>query len=144
MDRESTFELNKPGHYEVDFVQETGFDPDQYGNVWYSVKFAGDAEAHMWLAKNKPETGAKYYGHFEMTKSGKKLRFRVDKEPDPQPHKSSWQPKNEGQVTLNMVWKNLLNTVGVPQSVDDKLKFWQMVKEHADELLALGENIHHE
>lgn len=61
------------------------WDQDQYGNTWFSVKFEEDAGTHLWLAKNKPEEGKKYYGHFEKTKSGKALRFKTDKVPDDKP-----------------------------------------------------------
>lgn len=142
---ETTFELNTPQWFELKNCQEIdGFDKDDYGNTWYNVTFQGDAETFMWLAKEQPEEGKKYWGHLELTKSGKRLRFKRDKEPEDTvrpagaTEKSAWQPKNETQVTLNMCWKNLLNVVGVPQTPYDKAKFWEMVKEHTDELLAMG------
>lgn len=141
---ETSFELNKPEWFELKNCQEIdGFDKDDYGNTWYNVTFQGDAETFMWLAKEQPEEGKKYWGHIEFTKSGKRLRFKRDKEPEDNvrpvgaTEKTSW-AKNETQVTLNMVWKNLLNVVGVPDNAGDKAKFWEMVKEHTDELLAMG------
>lgn len=83
------FELNKPDWFETDFVLEAGFDPDPHNNVWYSVKFKGDATEHLWLAKTKPEQNKSYYGHFELTKSGKKWRFKRDKEPEDEPKPSN-------------------------------------------------------
>lgn len=79
---EVEFELNKPGWYETQNVLETDFDPDQYNNQWFSVKFTCDAGTHLWLAKEKPEEHKKYYGHFEKTKSGKAYRFKRDKVPE--------------------------------------------------------------
>lgn len=142
----SDFELNKPGFYEVQNVSEIeDFDPDQYGNVWYNVKFVGDAGTHMWLAKNPPEEGKSVYGHFEKTKSGKRLRFKTDKEPEdvkrPSNAKPAFVPKNEMQVTLNMVWKNLVSILGVPDNDEDKAKFWEIVDEHTTELILMGEKL---
>lgn len=80
------FELNKLDYYTVQLVEKTlGFDKDQYGNTWFSVVFQGDATTFLWLAKNKPEVGKKYYGHLETTKSGKAVRFKTDKVPDNEP-----------------------------------------------------------
>lgn len=77
------FEENVPNWYTPKIVELIeAFEPDQYGNIWYSVVMEGDAETFMWLAKNEPEEGKKYYGHLEKTKSGKRLRFKTDKVPD--------------------------------------------------------------
>lgn len=82
----SDFTIGKVGWYETQNVAEIeDFDQDQYGNTWFNVKFVGDAGTHMMLAKEAPEEHKKYYGHFEPTKSGKRLRFKRDKEPDDQP-----------------------------------------------------------
>lgn len=76
-------ELNKPDWFETQVIVETeGFDKDQYGNTWYSVKFVGDASTFLWLAKDKPEEHKKYYGHIEATKSGKAFRFKKDSVPE--------------------------------------------------------------
>jgi hypothetical protein len=58
------------------------FEPDQYGNVWYNVKFAEHADGVLWLAKTEPMPGQKVYGHLEKTKSGKRYRFKKDPLPD--------------------------------------------------------------
>lgn len=142
MNEEPTFELNKPDYFEVQNVTEIeDFDPDQYGNIWYNVKFTGDAGTHMWLAKEAPKETQKYYGHFEKTKSGKRLRFKRDTEPeeDKPTRKGGYVPKNESQVTLNMVWKNLISVMGVPDTLQEKEKFWEVVKYHAEELILTGE-----
>lgn len=79
-------ELNKPDWFEAQAVIETpNFDKDQYGNTWYSVKFTQDATTYLWLAKEEPEEGKKYYGHVEATKSGKALRFKKDMVPEDKP-----------------------------------------------------------
>lgn len=69
-------------YYEVESVQETKFEPDQHGNRWYSVKFAGIADSCLWLAKNRPESGGKVFGFVERTKSGKGWRFRRQQVPE--------------------------------------------------------------
>lgn len=77
------FELNKSDWYIPQNIAENEFlGTDDYGNTWYSVKFQGDAGTHLWLAKEMPEEGKAYFGHFEKTKSGKSLRFKRDKEED--------------------------------------------------------------
>lgn len=144
---EGNFKPGEPGYYEVKIVTEIeDFDPDQYGNVWYNALFVGDAENYMWLAKNKPEVGNKYYGHLEPTKSGKRLRFKTDKVPEDAPR----QPQSQGQgqsnntsnnITLGLVYKTVSNIRGLPDNDNDadKSVFWEMVKEHTEELLKIGD-----
>lgn len=151
MDEDGTFELNKTGWYTTQVVLPIeGFDPDQYGNIWYNVKFSDNAETIMWLAKEAPEENKKYYGHVEKTSSGKRLRFKRDKEPEDVERpsgavqKKEWQPKNDFQITLNMVWKNMLQYFDVKSlltNVDEASIFWEAVTSHTNELLDLGENI---
>ena len=55
--------------------------------------------------------------------------------------KSTWQPRNDKQITINMVWKNMLQWFDVKKLLTDpheKQIFWQSIQEHTDELLALG------
>lgn len=85
------FELNKLGWFTVQNVEPNAFlndklDNDTYG-IWYSVKFAGDANTHLWQAKTAPVEGEKYYGHIEKTKSGKATKFRRAKKDDT-PHEA--------------------------------------------------------
>lgn len=80
------FELNKPGYYTPQLVSENDFlndklTTDQYG-MWYSVKFEGDADTYLWMAKTAPEAGKKYYGQIEKTSSGKSVKFKKLKEED--------------------------------------------------------------
>lgn len=130
----------EPSWYTVKLVSEIDeFDPDQYGNKWFNVLFEGDAETFMWLAKNEPEEGKKYYGHMEPTKSGKRFRFKTDKQPEgTQPGKFEPYKKDEKQITRNMVWKNLLGFYDA-QSLNSKSPqwddFWKAVDEHTDILL---------
>lgn len=83
---DGTFELNKPGWYEVKHAEPNEFlnsklENDTYG-IYYSVAFQGDASTFLWQAKTAPESGKKYWGHIEQTKSGKSMRFKKDKEPE--------------------------------------------------------------
>lgn len=137
----------KPAHYIVQNAEKIeGFDKDDYGNTWYNVKFQDNAETFMWLAKNQPEEGKSYYGHFEKTKSGKKMRFKRDKEPDSEaPSKPSFKPKDEKQVTKNMCWKNLLQFFDVPTmnpGTKQWKEFWALVNAHT-EMLLTGEQSGH-
>lgn len=144
---EGTFKENELGYYEVHNVAEIeDFDPDQYGNIWYNVKFTGDADTFMWLAKNKPEEGKKYYGHLEPTKSGKRLRFKTDKVPDdePKPQGAAPQPSykdNSKNITLGLVWKTIANIRGLPENDDDFAKFYEIVDSHYTELILMQEKI---
>lgn len=139
-----------PGWYEVQNVAEIeDFDPDQYNNIWYNVKFQDNAETFMWLAKERPVEGQKYYGHFEPTKSGKRLRFKRDKEPEdeekPAGTKPAYQPKqyqdNSKNITLGLVWKTLINIQGVPENDEQFAKFYETVNEHVTELIMIGEKL---
>ena len=102
-------ELDKPGYYTTQNVEETAFDPDKYDNRWYSVKFEGDAATVLWLAKEEPEEHRKYYGHFEKTKSGKALRFKRDKEPEEpgqsERPKAQWQPRDDDSIKAQFAIK---------------------------------------
>lgn len=82
------FELNVPGNYTVQNVQENEFindknseaDKAKYG-LTYWVKFSGNAETYLWATKTEPVEGKEYYGHFQTT-SGKSLRFKTDEKKD--------------------------------------------------------------
>lgn len=129
-----------PAYYTTQNVAEIeDFDKDDYGNTWYNVKFQGNAETFMWLAKEAPHEDKKYYGHFEKTKSGKRMRFKRDKEPeDGQKSAGSYKPKDEKQVTKNMAWKNLLQYYDVPTlnpGTKQWEQFWGAVDMHTDMLL---------
>lgn len=81
---DGTFELNKPGLYEAQTVMLNDFlngklTTQEYG-IYYSVKFQGDAETYLWQTKSEPEEGKKYWGHIEESKSGKSMRFKLDKQ----------------------------------------------------------------
>jgi hypothetical protein len=117
------------------------FEPDQYGNIWYNVKFQGDADTHMWLAKNKPEENKKYYGHFEKTKSGKRLRFKTDKVPEEefkaQPETAERQESINRAVALNNAVNLFTGQKDVPEGkivlkTADKFLEW-LKNEEAEE-----------
>jgi hypothetical protein len=144
MKMDSNFDLNTPGWFTSQVVAENDFlDDDQFGNKWFNVKFTGDAETFLWLAKEKPEEDKAYYGHLEKTKSGKAIRFKRDQVPDDvksptNAPKSTWQPKDEKQVTRNMVWKNLLQHFDVPSmgyNGEQWNTFWGLVDLHTEMLL---------
>lgn len=146
---DTEFELNKAGWFEVQNIEEIdGFDPDQYGNIWHNVKFTGDAGTFMWLAKNKPEEGKKYYGHLEPTKTGKRLRFKTDKVPDDEPKPSNAnQPKYQDKskdITLGMVWKIVAQIRGLPENDEEFAKFFEIVDSHLTELVMMSEKLKEE
>jgi hypothetical protein len=135
-----------PDWYELKNIAEIeDFDPDQYGNIWFNAVFVGDAATHMWLAKEKPEEGKSYYGHFDATKSGKRLRFRRDTEPeDEQRPATAPAPKsntNNPAITLGLVWKTLIGIMGVPEDDEQFARFYELVDAHASELLLMGEKL---
>lgn len=95
---EGDFTLNKLGWYTVqnvapnDFINES-LENNKYG-VYYDVKFEGDADTFLWLAKTAPEPGQKVYGHLEESKSGKSVKFRRAKKEDTPQEASSASPAN--------------------------------------------------
>lgn len=110
--QEGDFSPNKSGIYMLIHAEEIdGFDQDQFGNTWYDAQFSGDAGQFMWLAKEKPEDGKTYYGHLEPTKSGKRLRFKRDKEPETtvatgsSTSGNSYQSKDNTAITASMAVK---------------------------------------
>lgn len=116
------FELNKPDYFEFEAVELIeNFEPDDFGNRWYNAKVSGNAESLMWLAKTKPETNKKYYGHVEKTKSGQRLRFRTDKLPENAPAKSYQKsPEQEESIARAVALKAAVEVfVG---TVTDKMK----------------------
>lgn len=68
-----------PQNYHITGVEDTSFDPDQYGNRFYSIRFEGTQNSILWKTKNRPETGTTVYGHIEPSKSGKSSIFKKDK-----------------------------------------------------------------
>lgn len=135
------FSLDTPGWYEAQNIAEIdGFDKDDYGNTWYNVKFQGDAETYMWLAKNQPEEGKKYYGHLQKTSSGKKIRFKTDKVPENKPVNSGYKD-NSKSITLGMVWKTVAHIRGLPEDDEQFAKFFEIVDSHLNELLSMNEKL---
>lgn len=131
----------KPDWYEVQNVAEIeDFDPDKYGNIWYNVKFVGDAATHMWLAKEKPEEGKKYHGHFEKTKSGKRLRFKrtpkddIPEDSKPPEVKKAEQDKGDA-ITRSMVVKLAFQAfIQAEGMMPQESKHWRQIAYMADEL----------
>lgn len=145
---EGNFELDVKGWYTPQNVEENEFinnnlDNTDYG-IYYSVKFAGDAETYLWQAKTAPVPGEKYYGHIEKTKNGKSLRFKKDKtEDEASPKGASQAPykNNSNAITLGMVWKTVAGIRGLPENDSDFEKFFEIVKDHTDELVKISEKL---
>lgn len=141
------FELNKPGWYTPKIVQENGFlneklTTDQYG-IYYSVQFDGDADTYLWQAKTAPATGEKVWGHVEKSASGKSMRFKKDKLEGTPATSGGAQPyqNTSNNITLGLVYKIVAGIRGLPEPNNpaDKSVFWEMVKEHTEELISIGE-----
>lgn len=135
-----------PTNYEVQNIAEIeDFDKDQYGNTWYNVKFQGGADTYMWLAKNEPEEGKTYYGHFEPTKSGKRFRFKTDKLPEGFQKTSDKLASGTQNAYLKdvsdmryRVWHDIKDQWDVRtlhKDPSESADFWDAVDYHTDELL---------
>lgn len=122
---EGTFELNKLGWYTVQIVTPNDFlndklENDNYG-IFYSVKFEGDADTHLWQAKTAPQSGERVYGHIEKTKSGKTTKFKRAKKEDipteasrgqsTSPAKKEWQPRDDDAIRAQFAIKTAVMLV---------------------------------
>lgn len=141
---EGNFELHKPGFYTPKIVTANTFlndklTTDQYG-IYYSVQFDGDAETYLWQAKTEPVVGEKVWGHIEPSSSGKSMRFKKDKvEGQSSPGGSQPQSQNtSNNITLGLVYKTIANIRGLPDNDADSSVFWEIVKEHTEELIRIS------
>src|SRR3990167_2321253 len=141
------YELNKPDWYTPQNVAEIEeFDKDDYGNTWYAAVFEGDAETYLWLAKNQPEEGKKYYGHVEKTKSGKRLRFRTDKVPEDGPKPEGvkktldYEPSTNARWSIGMAYRAFIQVTGTPEDNDGEFPF-DAVYKHASELIKMFDKV---
>lgn len=73
--------MNESKTYYIKTVADTTFDPDAYGNKFYSVTIEGIEGGILWKTKNRPEAGP-VYGHIEKSKSGKANIFKRDQKPE--------------------------------------------------------------
>lgn len=143
---EGNFELNVPGWYTPKIVAINDFlneklTTDQYG-IYYSVQFDGDAETYLWQTKTEPVAGEKVFGHIEKSASGKSMRFKKDKtDASPSGGAPSSYQNNSANITLGLVYKTVANIRGLPENAADKSVFWEMVKEHTEELIMIGEKL---
>ncbi len=155
---ESSFDLNKLGWYTPLAVTENEFlnkdktpqEIEQYGKI-YSVQFHGDAGTFLWSSRTEPEKDKKYYGHLELAKSGKSTWFRKDKPPENEPtpigavvRTSSTTDKAflKDASTIPMdVYRVVANVRGLPENETDSIVFWEIVREHSNELLLLIDNV---
>lgn len=86
-----------------------------------------------------PKVGDAIYGTVERNAFGAK--FKTEQRagaPVPTSAKPAWQPKDERQITRNMVWKNLLGHYDVQNleyGSDQWQHFWAGVDLHTDMLL---------
>lgn len=139
---ENNFELNVPGWYEVELQAKNDWlnqklDTQEYG-IWYTVKFAGDATEHLWQTKTDPVVGEKYWGHFEMTKSGKSTKFKKDKLPEGQstgsPATDSYQ-KNGEAITASMTVKLAFQAfIQAESMLPQEAEHWRQIEYMADML----------
>lgn len=144
----SNFELGKPDWYIPQLVAENEYlnqklTTDQYG-IYYSVQFEGDAETYLWQTKTAPLVGEQVWGHIEKSSSGKSMRFKKDKTDTVQASGNSQQGESEeksNRITLGLVYKTVANIRGLPENLEDKSIFWEMVKEHTEELIMIGEKL---
>lgn len=141
------FELNVPAFYTPKIVTENEYlneklTTDQYG-IYYSVQFDGDAETYLWQAKTAPVVGEKVWGHIEKSASGKSMRFKKDKTDATGTQSGSPQQyqNTSNNITLGLVYKTVANIRGLPENLEDKSIFWEMVKEHTEELIMIGEKL---
>lgn len=67
-----------PQNYNIIAVEDTSFEPDQYQNRFYSVRFEGEQNSVLWKTKQRPNLGP-VYGHIEPSRSGKSRVFKKDK-----------------------------------------------------------------
>lgn len=144
---EGNFELKVPGWYTPKIIAENDFlneklETTQYG-IYYSVQLEGDAETYLWQAKTAPVVGEKVWGHIEKSSTGKSMRFKKDKT-DVTTTQASGTPQYQNtsnNITLGLVYKTVANIRGLPENAEDKSVFWEMVKEHTEELIAIGEKL---
>lgn len=160
--QDGDFELHKIGWYTPKIVVPNDFlneklTTTQYG-VYYSVVLEGDAETYLWQAKAAPVVGERVLGHIEPSASGKSMRFKKDKEmealvtPPSGGQYSSAPPKETPQsdkflrdtstIPLD-VYRILINIVGVAETLEQKERFWELVREQADELIRMIDNVRH-
>lgn len=151
------FELNKMGWYTPvnvlpnDFLNEK-LESDQYG-LYYSVRFQGDAETYLWQAKTQPVEGERVWGHIEESKSGKSLRFKKDKdapvsnEAQPGGAGTALAPKADNRYLKDVssipldVYRVRANINGLPTNETERQAFFENVKEDADALLELIDQV---
>jgi len=63
-------------------VEKSSIPDDNYGNQWYQIDVDGHNGPLLFLTSKAPEKGQTLYGHTELTKSGKAMRFKRDEKPE--------------------------------------------------------------
>ena len=74
--------MSEPATYNITSVEDTAFDPDQYGNKFYSIQFEGWKGKVLWKTPNRPENNTQVYGSISPSKSGKAMIFKKEKKED--------------------------------------------------------------
>ena len=133
--------------YTVNQIAPLGTFDEKYGQRYWGKVHEADMDISFNLMNpiniNKNDKLTWEEKLIKESKSGKEYIFlkkvKVNGEPvSPTKSESKWQPKDERQITKNMVWKNLL-TFFDAQSLNSASKqwgdFWATVDEHTDMLL---------
>lgn len=120
--------------YYITSVKDTSFDPDQFGNKFYSIEVEGVQGNLLWKTKNRPNTGISVYGHIEPSKSGKSNLFKRDQKPEDykEPSRPAFsdsllqQPQQQSPVSTSG------NTVDTAKIMGALRELYRLVKENND------------
>ena len=95
--------MNTPRDYHIKSVKDTTFDPDNYGNKYYSIEVEEQQGTILWKTKNRPEAGTVVYGHTEMSQSGKSMLFKKDQKEEggSYPAAKPFAKSSEGETNTN-------------------------------------------
>lgn len=74
--------MQESSTYYIKSVKDTTFEPDAFGNKFYSIEVEGIQGTLLWKTKNRPNNGISVYGHIEPSKSGKSRLFKRDQKPE--------------------------------------------------------------
>lgn len=137
------FELNKHDWYEVQNVEENDFlnqklASTDYG-IYYSIKFAGDADTYIWQTKTPPVEGEKYWGWLEKSKSGKSVKFKWDKQntPDELPNGKPAPQAKENRETQDSIFRSVALEHAVKYS-----KRFKSVHDKGQDALEVADNFY--
>lgn len=86
----------------------------------------------------EPKVGETYEGNMY---EGNKFYAFGDKAPAKSGGDKPVWKDNSKEITLGMVWKTVAGIRGLPEDPEDFAKFFEIVKDHTDELLRMSENM---